>query len=367
MRYYFGREARLRRHVEDTAMRVFDGWSYEEIITPTVDYYSLFERGMGRREAHSAFRFTDTDGLMLALRPDITSSVARAAVALFAMHPRPLRLCYTASVFRQHPPTHAVWRRESAQIGCELIGAGNGVADMEVLAIAVEIIRCLGLESRYCIALSNAEVFNGVVANLSLNADARAEMRKLIDMRDSAALERFLTPYASQAERAAFARLIRLSGKSEVLQKARRVITNQRSLAALERLENMWRVIESLGLASSFEIDLGDVSGLEYYTGFTFKIYVTGAGSRVGSGGRYDQLTANFGKAEPAVGFVLDLEAVTYALARSSDPRALDEPDREVAEIAGGDQSLLFLEAIEKRSREERVRLAQSEVNGCRN
>src|SRR5688500_12650383 len=70
MRYYFGAEARLRRAVEDEVMSVFDGWGYEEIAAPTVDYYALFERGMGRGEAHRAFRFTDTDGRMLALRPD---------------------------------------------------------------------------------------------------------------------------------------------------------------------------------------------------------------------------------------------------------------------------------------------------------
>ena len=76
MRYYFGQEARLRRTVEEIAMTVFDGWSYEEITTPTVDYYSLFEHGMGRTEAHRAFRFTDTDGRLLALRPDVTSAAA---------------------------------------------------------------------------------------------------------------------------------------------------------------------------------------------------------------------------------------------------------------------------------------------------
>jgi ATP phosphoribosyltransferase regulatory subunit len=85
MRYYFGAEARLRRGVEDTIMGVFDGWSYEEITTPCVDYLALFERGMGYEQAHRAFRFTDCDGRLLALRPDVTSSVARAAATLFAM------------------------------------------------------------------------------------------------------------------------------------------------------------------------------------------------------------------------------------------------------------------------------------------
>src|SRR5437667_12090610 len=61
MRYYWGSEARLRRAIENTLVSIFDGWLYEEITTPTVDYYSLFEHGMGRLQAHHAFRFTDTD------------------------------------------------------------------------------------------------------------------------------------------------------------------------------------------------------------------------------------------------------------------------------------------------------------------
>src|SRR5712664_193567 len=133
MRYYFGLEARLRRTVEETGMSIFDGWSYEEIMTPTVDYYSLFEHGMGRSEAHRAFRFTDNDGRLLALRPDVTSAAARAAATHFADRERPLRLCYAAPLFRQQPQSHVEWRRESTQTGCELIGANTSVADMEML------------------------------------------------------------------------------------------------------------------------------------------------------------------------------------------------------------------------------------------
>ncbi len=360
MRYYFGREARLRRHVEDTAMSVFDGWSYEEITTPTVDYYALFERGLGKQEAHRAFRFTDADGRLLALRPDVTSTVARAAATLFALRPRPLRLCYTAPVFRQHAPSHAEWKRESSQIGCELIGAGNGVADMEVLTIAVEIIKRLGLGQKYCIALNNAEVFNGVTEGLALDAEAGAEMRRLIDVRDATELERFLALYTSPSERVALSRLTQLSGKKETLDEARRMMTNPRSRAALDSLESSWRVIESLDLTDRFEIDLGDVSGFDYYTGLTFKIYLDGAGTRVGSGGRYDRLSANFGKAEPAVGFVLDLDALTSVLSRSSDSEPVVAQERPASELASADRPALFLEAVKRRARGERVLLTQA-------
>lgn len=366
MRYYFGQEARLRRVVEETGMTIFDGWSYEEITTPTVDYYSLFEHGMGRAETHRAFRFTDSDGRLLALRPDVTSAAARAAATLLAERERPLRLCYAAPVFRQQPQSHAEWRRESTQIGCELIGANTRVADLEVLAIASEFLRHLDLDGNYVITLNDVGVFNGVAERLRLDPTSREEMRQLIDVRNAADLERFLTPYSSTAQAQAFAQLMQLSGKRESLDLARSVFSNGQSCAGLDRLESLWNVIDSLGLTDCFEIDLGDVARLDYYTGLTFKVYVNGAGYRLGSGGRYDGLTASFGKSEPAVGFVLDLDALTDVLrVRAKDLIAARKPQPKKLEVADdhgfgdlGDPSALFHWALERRARGERVSLS---------
>ena len=315
MRYYIGPEARLRRTVEDVAMSVFEGWNYEEVITPSVDYYDLFEQGMGQREAQRGFRFTDNDGRLLALRPDVTSSVARMAATLLSERPRPLRFCYAAPVFRQQTQSHAEWRRENTQLGCELIGAGGKAADLEMLRLAAEILSRLNLESRYCITINNVEIFNGVAAQMNLAPSAREQLRRLIDTRAAAELRRFLQDY-NQREGYAFSEPTQLTGKRDVLQMARRLITNERSVAALESVDELWTEIESLGLQDAFEIDLGDVSSLDYYTGLSLKIFVHGAGTSVGRGGRYDGLTGNFGRAEPAVGFVLNLDALTEVLGR---------------------------------------------------
>src|SRR5258708_28054135 len=153
LHYSSGQEARLRRLIEQTAMSVFEGWSYEEVITPTLDYYSLFERGMGPSEAHHAFRFTDTDGRLLALRPDVTSGIARLTATLLANRPRPLRLCYAAPVFRQQGESPIEWRRESTQIGYELVGRNSTSADIEALAIAAEEIQRRHLTRGYLIQL----------------------------------------------------------------------------------------------------------------------------------------------------------------------------------------------------------------------
>jgi ATP phosphoribosyltransferase regulatory subunit len=299
MRYYIGAEARLRRVIEDAAMSVFESRSYEEVITPSVDYYDLFEQGMGQSEAQRGFRFTDNDGRLLALRPDVTSSVARIAATLLADRPRPLRFCYAAPVFKQQPQSRAEWRRENTQLGCELIGAGGVSADSEVLRLAAEILSRLNLQSSYCITINHVEIFNGIAAELDLDTPAREQLRRLIDTRETA-----------------FLQLPQLTGKRDVLQAAREVISNDRSLAALNVLEDLWSEIESLGLQNDFEIDLGDVPDLDYYTGLTLKVFVHGAGASVGRGGRYDGLTGNFGRAEPAVGFVLNLDALTEVVGR---------------------------------------------------
>jgi ATP phosphoribosyltransferase regulatory subunit len=150
---------------------------------------------------------------------------------------------------------------------------------------------------------------------MNLTAAAREQLRRLIDTREAAELRRFLDNHASR-EGEAFSQPTQLTGKRDVIQTARHVITNERSVAAIDSLEELWTEIESLNLQNSFEIDLGDVSSLDYYTGLSLKIFVHGAGTSVGRGGRYDGLTGSFGRAEPAVGFVLNLDALTEVLGR---------------------------------------------------
>src|SRR5436309_12492252 len=144
VRYFFGEEVAERRSIEQRVLSVFKGWSYSEIVLPIYDYHGLFALGMGTEAAGRTYRFIDYDGELLALRPDLTSLAARTVAARFADSPRPIRLCYSGEVFR-YQEAHEQRPHDLHQLGLEHIGNDRLEADVEVLLVAIEALRSLGL------------------------------------------------------------------------------------------------------------------------------------------------------------------------------------------------------------------------------
>ncbi len=359
VQYFFDDEVKLRRHVERQAMKVFAGWAYDEIILPMFDYHDLFARGMGEEKAERTYRFVDRDGALLALRPELTTLVARTVATRFIKRERPVRLCYSGEVFRYDEPTERA-AREFHQIGVEHIGEPDIVADIEVLLVAAEVLTALGLGD-FRIALSHVDFFNGVADFLELDGAGRSQLRELIDRRNSRAVEEFLQTrgaHIEESRRAGFSRLIQIAGKQEVIKRAREILINERSRAAVDHLDKIYSTLDSLGLGGNFDVDLGDTGELEYYTGLTFKVYVPGFGAEIGGGGRYDNLIANFGAPEPAVGFSISLDGLVDAIFMSDDK--LDW--RRAGEIQtisfSGDPARAFEQAREMRKQGKRVKIS---------
>jgi ATP phosphoribosyltransferase regulatory subunit len=358
VQYFFDDEVKLRRYVERRAMEVFAGWSYDEIILPMFDYHDLFARGMGQEKAERTYRFVDRDGALLALRPELTSLVARTVATRFIKRERPVRLCYSGEVFRYDDPAERA-AREFHQLGVEHIGEPDIVADIEVLLVAAEVLTALGLGD-FRIALSHVDFFNGVADFLKLNAVDRAELRERIDRRNSLALEEFLQTHAANIDpnrRAGFSRMIQIAGKQNVIRRAREILVNERSRAAVDHLDKIYSTLESLGLGENFDIDLGNAGGLEYYTGLTFKVYVPDCGVEIGGGGRYDNLIANFGQPEPAVGFSLALDELARAISLGDDRQKWQIANDTQKIQFDGDPTSVFLRARELRSQKKQVKI----------
>ncbi|MFY9556822.1 MAG: ATP phosphoribosyltransferase regulatory subunit [Blastocatellia bacterium] len=356
VQYIFDAEVRLRRWIEREVMSVFEGWAYSEIILPIFDYADLFALGMGKEQAEMTYRFTGRDGKLLALRPEMTSLVARTVATRFRERQRPIRLSYSGEVFRWDQPRGGR-QYEFHQIGLEHIGSDRLEADTEVLVIAIEALRRIGLES-FTITLSHVDFFNGVAERLELDEDQRARLREIIDRKETGRLNEFLESYDDQPNREAFCKLTTLSGKREIVQQARALVSNPKSMAALEDIERVYQIAEAVGIDSFIDIDLGDVGGLDYYTGLTFKIYVTGLGAALGRGGRYDQLLAKFGFSESAVGFSLCLDWLAHLVAPSMKGAAT-QASAPVRVSTGGDIAAAFKEANRLRGEGSKVEIVE--------
>jgi ATP phosphoribosyltransferase regulatory subunit len=307
VRYLFGEEVKKRRQVEQLILSVFDGWSYEEIILPIFDYHSLFALGMGEEKAEHTYRFLDSDGELLALRPDLTSLVARTVATRFSTSKRPIRLCYNGEVFR-YREAQDQRPHDFHQLGLEHIGNDRLEADLEVLLIALEALQALGI-SDFLITLGHVNFFNGISEYLSLNQKELEEFRLLVDNKNLNILEVFLSKHTSKEEAKKLSCLFIKTGGISFLDKANQFKNyNQTITNALDDLTGIFEIAQSLDITRYLTIDLGDVKSLDYYTAMTFKIYVEGVGSSVASGGRYDNLLKNFGAEDPAVGFQLSLD-----------------------------------------------------------
>ena len=303
----FGKAAKQRRRIERTIFSVFEAWSYQEIIPPIFDYYDVFTKGMGLELEDTLYRFIDREGNILALRPEFTSLVAKSVATRLADHPKPLRLCYCGEVLRYETPRGGR-QREFFQIGLENIGGEHIRSDAEVILVAIESLKKLGIK-KFQINLGEIGYFAGIVERIDFSREDLLKIKTFIDLKDVVGLKSEMDRLnLSERRRQIILSLVHLTGDSSVIQTGRHLVSNEKSHQALNNLESLYEELKSHKVDESITIDLSEVRGLDYYTGSIFKIYVPGLGFEIGGGGRYDNLLKNFGCDFPAVGFSFSLE-----------------------------------------------------------
>ena len=296
-----GDAVRRRRALQSRMLERLEAAGYEEIIPPTFEYAEVFVRAGGGEVADRLIRFLDLDGRLLALRYDFTSSVARLAATKLADRPTPLRLSYAGKVFRQEPERDGRRPREILQVGGELLGEDGVTADVEVLRLALALVGCAGV-AEFQLNLGHVGALAPALAALA--PDERAVVRRLIDRKDAAGL--------AAAAPGTLTELPFIIGRRDALERAARLMAASAPNEGVARLQAIDAALSD-GERRHVVYDFGEVRGLDYYTGIHFEIFVAGAGTAVGAGGRYDDLMGRFGRALPAVGLAIDLDALAVA------------------------------------------------------
>jgi ATP phosphoribosyltransferase regulatory subunit len=293
---------------------MFSQWGYQEVIPPIFEYLDVLAEGLDEEMITKGYKVVDRgSGRLLLLRSDVTPQIARMVATLMRDQPLPLRLCYSANVFRDEEE-HAGRERELFQIGGELIGMETPQADAEVIAIAIEALRHLGLR-HFKLAIGQVEFFRGFLDGLGLSPQMQKKIRNAVARKEISELKDIVrqAKIPSKVAKKILA-VPELFGQEEVLKVAERLVNGGATEQSLVRLEQVYRLLIECGYREHLLIDLGEIRGFDYYTGIVFEVFAKGLGYALGGGGRYDGMLGKFGYDCPSTGFAFDLGRLYHAL-----------------------------------------------------
>ncbi len=280
---------------------------YQEVRTPTLEYLHLFTSTgtLTPGTLGKVYSFLDWDGWSgerVVLRPDGTIPVARLYID--TMSDKELaKLFYVTNIFIFEETGKET--RERWQCGVELIGAGSTIADVELITLALEVLRKLGLKDME-LRISHAGLIRALLARFGLTPEEQASVFDQMLDGDTAVLARLKarTPELGRA----LTPLLDLKGQSPGFLRNLKALFNHDLPEFEPPLNNFIDIVDLLdSLEHSYQIDIASGRGFEYYSGVIFQLFA--GGERVGGGGRYDALIPLMGGGDiPASGFALYLD-----------------------------------------------------------
>ena len=344
VRDIYGAEYARRLLVEQRLHETLRLCGYQDIQTPAFEFFDVFSREIGTTPSNQLYKFFDKEGNTLSLRPDFTPSCARCCAKYFMEEKRPLRLTYFGSTFANTSNLQGKLK-EVTQMGAELMMDGSVHADAEMIGMVIEALKSCGLQD-FQITVGEVEYFKGICSQAGIQDEVALSLRDFISAKNYFGAQELLEQHKIRRDYAAV--LLRLAdtvlGKSD-LAEAKAAVDNERSLAAIERLEQLYAVLKEYQVEKYVSFDLGLLSKFNYYTGVIFKAYTYGVGDAIVTGGRYDTLLSYFGKQAPAIGFTVLVDDLMEALKRQGlEPRIAPEGVLVIYE------SGLFQEALQKAS-----------------
>ncbi|MCJ7610181.1 histidine--tRNA ligase, partial [Candidatus Bathyarchaeota archaeon] len=316
MRDFLPEDLAKRQRIEDEARHLFRLYGYREVETPLVESFDLLSAKAGEEIRHRMYMFKDLGGRRIALRPEMTASVARIVAVKLRSEPKPLRLGYISNCFRYDNPQMGRYR-EFWQAGYELFGSENPEADAEILAVCHDLLQRLGLD--FSMKLGHVGTLRGILEAEKVKEASQNIIMGLLDKgRFRAALKALRELGVSESCLKTVTGLQTLKGfeAEEVLAKGEEAtMGNDAATRSLENLRAVVTLARSAGVKCPILVDLGFTRGLDYYTGMIFETFVPQLDIALGGGGRYDRLVEVFGgEPTPAVGCSPGIDRIALAM-----------------------------------------------------
>lgn len=311
VRDIYAAECARKNLLSERMKNVLKSYGYRDIQTPTFEFFDIFNQDKGSLPSNQMYKFFDREGNTLVLRPDITPSIARAISKYFNEENFSMRFSYTGNIFINNSSLQGRMK-ESTQMGAELIGDDSIDADAEMIALAINMLLAAGLKE-FQIDVGHVGFFKGLIEEAGMDEEKAQELRELIENKNFFGVE-------AMTDNRALIQLPKLFGSQEILEKAKQLTSNTEALAAIARLERLYKIIGEYGLQKYVTFDLGMLTQYDYYTGVIFRGYTYGTGDAVVKGGRYDTLLQKFGKDAASVGVVIMVDELLIAMSRQKLP-----------------------------------------------
>jgi len=340
------REVVARRFAETTS-----AWGYELVETPIVEDLVSLEAAAGDLDG-IAFRLVDSDGRLLALRPDMTVPIARLVASRMAGESGPLRFRYAAEVFREHESLRGQMRGFS-QLGVELVGEGGPAADAEVVAVMVEGLDGVGI-SDFTVGVGTVAVLHALVAAADADAAWGRSVLEAAHNRNLVGLDELARAAGDERVARALRAVPRIRGGAEAIDACRAATDGLGCEDALDDLSATWELLVAAGVSDRVVIDFSVMRAFDYYTGLVVEAFAPGLGLPLGGGGRYDGVLAAYDSPSPAAGFALGLERVMIALVEQGAEVSVTPLDA----VVGGQPAAAIRAAAGLRATGKRVALS---------
>ena len=315
VRDIYSQECSRKHRLQEKLHHVFHQYGFEDIETPTFEYFEVFSKEVGTIPSRELYKFFDREGNTLVLRPDFTPSVSRACATYFNPEKEVVNLCYTGNTFINNSSFRGRLK-ETTQMGVERIGDDSAEADAEILAMTVECLLASGL-TEFQVSVGQVDYYKAIFAQTGMSQEEEEELRELISQKNYFGVEELVKSKKMSEDLAkVLSQLPQMFGSVEILKKAKMLTDNPHALKAVSRLEEIYELLKIYGYEKYITFDFAMLSKYHYYTGIIFQAYTYGTGDALVKGGRYNQLMKHFGKPAASIGFAIVVDNLLMALSR---------------------------------------------------
>lgn len=311
-------EVLKKREIEFKLRNLFSSWGFEEVETPTLEYYATLQKVIGDELKERLFQFVNREGKLVCLRPDFTTSIARKYSSDLFNKNKTIRVYYDGKIFR-YPSSSLRTESELTQMGLENIGENSPTVDAEVVALAIIALQEAGIRD-FALDIGHVGFFRSILHTSGYSSSFQQQLKSIVKAKDFIALKKFLekNPPAEPKFVSLLLDFPFLRGKKDFLEEINsRFPRNHQFTDALERIHKVWDILSDFGLEQNIWVNLGLIRDFDYYSGMIFEGFSALSGSPLLAGGRYDELFSIFGQDRPACGFALFIERLVEVCEKS--------------------------------------------------